>query len=133
MSGATGSRSCLCVGAQELSWVWSGGGRRFTVLSESPVAPNLLTVTLAAGREDEVEAVVAQGRLVPIFDVCRSKRLDAVASALDRCGMCVGVLDEAKVLLAEKTGSYAIQKLDGEAAFAWNERVRQDRCFTTLL
>ena len=63
VGGQALAAACLCLAAAGLSWVWSAGGRRFTVLPHSPTANNLLTVTITEeeqGRGRHVERVVAQ-------------------------------------------------------------------------
>ena len=123
--------ACLCLGAASLTWVWTAGGRRFTVLPVSPTATCLLAVTM---EEEEqgcrvVESVVAQGRVVPLEAICRTRTEKAVGDQLSVCGMCVGVIDPEKVAAAEGSANHQrlVRELDGAAVHSWNETVRQQR------
>ena len=129
--------ACLCLGAASLTWVWTAGGRRFTVLPVSPTATCLLAVTM---EEEEqgcrvVESVVAQGRVVPLEAICRTRTEKAVGDQLSVCGMCVGVIDPEKVAAAEGSANHQrlVRELDGAAVHSWNETVRQQRTFTKQL
>ena len=59
--------ACLCLAAAGLSWVWTGQGRRFTVLPHSPTASNLLTVTITENDQGErcVELVPSAAKPLP--------------------------------------------------------------------
>lgn len=133
-----GALACLCFGAVALSWVWTHRGQRFTVLPDSPTAANLLTVTAPGDPGDlqrRVEHCAAQGHAVPLERVCRTQNISAVKDALDRCGMCTGVIDAAKLALAEESESHKtrVEELDGKAVFTWNEAVRKQPAFAALL
>ena len=111
VGGQALAAACLCLAAAGLSWVWSAGGRRFTVLPHSPTANNLLTVTITEeeqGRGRHVERVVAQGREVALSSIYRTSTEKAMADQLDRCGMCIGVTDLEKIEAAESSAAHKL-------------------------
>eukprot|EP01047_Picozoa_sp_COSAG01_P087223 COSAG01_NODE_19976_length_978_cov_2.126280_1_plen_293_part_01 len=107
------------------------GPRCFLLPSRNPAAPNLLNVQLEA-EGGRVQSLAVQGRNVPLVQPFSAASAALLAPTLDRMGMCVGVVDEAKVEYA--AGARHLQGrvqhgFDGQGCHEWNEVVRQGAAF----